>query len=146
MDEREGYDIAEFLPYLLNIATESAGYGFQKHYKDRYGLLRAEWRVLFHLGGYGDMTARDICDRSRTHKTKISRAVGALAARRFITRTRLESDRRQEMLALTKTGGAVYRDLIGLAKAYDRKLMARFTADEQFVLRDCLKRLAFREA
>ena len=72
------FDLKDFLPYLLNQAAEEASLGFQVLYKERYGMLRTEWRVLFHLGRYGDMTAKEICDRARTHKTKVSRAVAAL--------------------------------------------------------------------
>ena len=81
MDTTENFDLAEFLPYLLNMAAEQAGRGFQKYYKARYGMVRTEWRVVYHLGLGGDMTARDICNRARTHKTKVSRAVAALEAR-----------------------------------------------------------------
>jgi DNA-binding MarR family transcriptional regulator len=142
MDTTENFDLAEFLPYLLNMAAEQAGRGFQKYYKARYGMVRTEWRVVYHLGLGGDMTARDICNRARTHKTKVSRAVAALEARRFITRMQVEADRRQEMLSLTPAGRAAYRDLSAMAKTFDDKLMAQFTAAEQAVLRKCLKRLA----
>jgi len=46
--------------HLLNRAAEEVSLDFQHHYKDRYGMLRTEWRVLAHLGERGTMTARDI--------------------------------------------------------------------------------------
>lgn len=142
MDTAENFNLADFLPYLLNMAAEQAGRGFQKYYKARYGMVRTEWRVVYHLGLHGDMTARDICTRARTHKTKVSRAVAALEVRRFLTRRQVEVDRRQEMLSLTAAGRAAYRDLSAMAKTFDDKLMAQFTVDEQAILRKCLKRLA----
>ena len=75
MDEKDDFDVQFFLPYLLNQASEVASGGFQKIYKDSYGMLRTDWRVLFHLGIYGRMTARDIGRMAQVHKTKISRAV-----------------------------------------------------------------------
>jgi len=80
------FDLIHFLPYILNQAAEASSLGFQQVYKQRYGMLRTEWRVLFHLGRYGEMTAKDICERARIHKTKISRAVKALEDRRFLVR------------------------------------------------------------
>ncbi|WP_446720123.1 MarR family transcriptional regulator, partial [Leisingera sp. ANG-S] len=56
-------------------------------------MLRTEWRVLFHLGNYGQMTAKEIGSRAKIHKTKISRAVAKLSEKRFVTRTRDENDR-----------------------------------------------------
>ena len=136
------FDLRDFTPYLLNMAAEETSLDFQKHYKGRHGLLRTEWRVLFHLGRYGAMTARDICDRARLHKTKVSRAVAALEARRYLVRTRDADDRRCEALHLTPAGLAVFRDLREVARGYDAGLLARFTAEERRVLHGCLTRLA----
>lgn len=140
--DAEDFDLRAFLPYLLNQAAEQAGMSFQRIYKARYGLLRTEWRVLFHLGRYGPMTAKAIGERTRVHKTKISRAVASLEARRFLTRTVLEEDRRLERLTLTAAGRAAYADLAAHARRHDAELMARFTAEERATLRRCLQQLA----
>lgn len=139
------FDLSDFLPYLLNQAAEAAGQDFQTIYKDRYGLLRTEWRVLFHLGNYGRMTAKEIGERASIHKTKVSRAVQKLAARRYLTRQRGETDRRFEYLELTSTGRAVYADLRKVAEAYDTRLAAQFSPDEVALLRAMLRRLAGRQ-
>lgn len=136
------FDLRDFLPYLLNLAAEEASLGFQVLYKTRYGMLRTEWRVLFHLGRYGEMTATEVCARSRVHKTKVSRAVAKLAARRLLQRRVLAQDRRAEVLALTDAGRAVYADLQARARVYDAKLTAGFTDDEAQALRRALQRLA----
>lgn len=142
MPKKDDFDLQDFLPYLLNQAAEASSLAFQKIYKDRYGMLRTEWRVLFHLGIYGRMTANEIGRRSNMHKTKISRAVAKLEARRFLTRERDEGDRRQERLELTQAGRAAYRELREVAMSYDDELAAQFTIEEQRVLRAALKKLA----
>ena len=142
MPETKPFDLVDFLPYLLNQAAEKTGIGFQATYKARYGLLRTEWRVLFHLGRYGDMTAKDICDRARLHKTKVSRAVKALETRRYLTRRELPQDRRNEVLSLTRTGQVLYQDLSISARDYDAVLARALSAEENRVLRGCLKKLA----
>lgn len=136
------FDLADFLPYLLNQAAEAASLGFQKIYRNDYGMLRTEWRVLFHLGRYGDMTATEIGARSSIHKTKISRAVSALEAKRFLSRAGSDSDRRSARLSLTAAGQAAYRNLVRQAADYDRSLAERFTEEEQKTLRKCLRLLA----
>lgn len=138
---KEPFDLSEFLPYLLTQAAEESSLGFRGVYKDRYGMLRTEWRVLFHLGRYGSQTARAICDRSKLHKTKVSRAVVKLEERRFLSRRTGEEDRRTEILSLTRAGEAAYLDLTRIAQQYDSQLSAQFTPAEQAVLRRCLKRL-----
>lgn len=142
MAETSDFDLKDFTPYLLASAAEAASLGFQRHYKARYGMLRTEWRVVFHLGRYGAMTARDICTRARVHKTKVSRAVAALEAKRFLERRRREDDRRQEDLVLTKAGRSAFDDLCIEARRFDDELMTRFTEAERAILRRCLARIA----
>jgi DNA-binding MarR family transcriptional regulator len=136
------FDLKDFLPYLLAQAAEQASVEFQYFYKTKYGMLRTEWRVLFHLGRYGDMTAKDICDRARLHKTKVSRAVSALQEKRFLTRAQQEKDRRHETLCLTRSGQRAYTDLSNSAQRFDSKMIADFTDQEAEILRRCLIRIA----
>lgn len=138
----DDFDPRDFLPFLLNQAAEESSLSFQRVYKDRYGMLRTDWRVLFHLGLHGQMTAKEIGARARIHKTKVSRAVQRLADRRFLTRERDETDRRFERLRLTPAGVAAYRDLRGVAAEYDSHLAAQFTTGEVALLRMMLRRLA----
>ena len=145
MDKNDDFIVQDFLPFLLNRAAEDSSLEFQKLYKGRYGMLRTEWRVLFHLGMYNRMTARDISQRAKIHKTKISRAVAKLAERRWVSRSRDESDRRAEHLELTAAGRGVYDDLRKQARAYDRKLTKGFSAGDVALLRRMLRQLASME-
>jgi len=140
------FDVQTFLPYLLNQAAEASSLEFQKVYKDRYGMLRNEWRVLFHLGIYGRMTARDIGARAAMHKTKISRAVQRLAERRYLLRTRDDEDRRVEHLELTPMGRKVYSDLRAVAREYDQALVDGLPKADVERLKAQLTQLAARRA
>ena len=136
------YDLVDFTPYLLNQAAEATSLAFQKHYKTRYGMLRTEWRVVFHLGTYGPMHAKDICSRARIHKTKVSRAVAALEQKRFLSRDDEVHDKRHELLTLTRRGQGVFQDLFKAAQSFDADLMRAFTQQEQDILKRCLMRIA----
>jgi DNA-binding MarR family transcriptional regulator len=138
----DDFNLGQFLPYALNQAAEATSVGFQKHYRQQYGMLRTEWRVLFHLGRYGEMTAKMICERASLHKTKVSRAVGALEKKRFLSRQAQPNDRRHETLSLTRQGQAAYADLYKSAKAYDAALGKHFSAHEREVLNRCLEKIA----
>lgn len=138
----DDFDLRDFLPYALNQAAEATSLAFQEHYRARYGMLRTEWRVLFHLGRYGDLTAKEVCDRAGLHKTKVSRAVHALEKKRFLVRETQPTDRRAETLQLTRQGVSVYEDLYRAARDYDARLSGQFTQSEREVLRRCLTRIA----
>lgn len=135
------FSLQQFLPYLLNQAAEQSSLAFQKIYKDRYGMLRTEWRVVFHLGIYGDLTAKDIGERANIHKTKISRAVHKLEKRRFVTREKVANDRRSEIISLTVLGQSAYRDLLAEAEKYERNLLSELSEQEIAQLRALLVRL-----
>lgn len=130
------------MPYLLNRAAEKTSLEFQKYYKTKYGMLRTEWRVLFHLGRYGALTAKMICERANIHKTKVSRAVAALEKRRLITRTSVPDDRRHELLNLTKLGETVFDDLVSEAERYNAKLMEQFSAEDVAAMKRLLTHIA----
>lgn len=98
------FRLDDFLPYLLNNAAESTGRAFAAHYREGYGMSRAQWRIMAHLGVADRLTASDICLRGYLEKSKVSRAVSGLEEMGLLTRTRSTSDRRAEMLSLTKKG------------------------------------------
>lgn len=141
MSEPTEFEITEFLPYLLNRAADNASISFQKLYKSKYGMLQTEWRVMFHLGRFETMTAKQICERAGLHKTKVSRAVRALELKRFLTRDEVPEDRRNEQLQLTKQGRNAYKELAKEAEHFEQKLIADFSTDEQVVLKTCLKKI-----
>ena len=142
MRDPDAFQLNDFLPYLLNRAAEATSLAFRTAYRGRYGMLRTEWRVLFHLARYGPMAASEICTRAGIHKTKVSRAVAALEGRRFVSRATEESDRRRATLRLTRAGEAAFHDLAAAAERYDADLVARLGEDEAQALRRALAVLA----
>ena len=120
--DAERLELESFLPYRLNRLTDAVSREFSALYRERYGITRPEWRLLATLGQYGTMTATEIGRHSSMHKTKVSRAVTALEKRRWVARETSEADRRVEQLRLTKAGMDAYRDMVPLAKDYERRL------------------------
>ena len=88
------------------------------------------------------MHAKDICDRARIHKTKVSRAVAALEKKRYLLRDTETEDKRHELLSLTRQGNTVYYALFAAARKFDEALMQDFSKEEQEVLKRCLRQIA----
>ncbi len=114
-----------FLPYRLLRAAEEVSRRFARHYKDRHGMTRPEWRTLATIGQYGTVTAKAVVEHSSMHKTKVSRAVRALELRRWLIRTTDENDRRIEHLQLTAAGRRAYNELVAIAEIFQRDLTGR---------------------
>lgn len=143
MDDQREFDLQTFLPYRLNQAAEAASITFQDIYRKRHGMTRPEWRVLANLGQFGPMTATDICNRAKIHKTKVSRAVFSLEKRRWLKRETNEQDRRVEHLFLTKEGLSTYAELGRVALEQDLKLRGRLSEKEQALLLTMLDKLDY---
>jgi DNA-binding MarR family transcriptional regulator len=129
--EHEILALESFLPYRLNRLADAVSREFSRIYRDRYGLTRPEWRLLATLGQYGTMTATAVGAHSSMHKTKVSRAVAALEKRRWLTRAADAADRRVEHLTLTADGQRTYREMVPIAKAFERTLLQRLSEADQ---------------
>jgi DNA-binding MarR family transcriptional regulator len=74
------------------------------------------------LGEFGSMTAKEICERGRMHKTKVSRAVASLETRRLLMRRTNRDDMREAFLSLTDKGRDIYHDVVPLALSFSSAL------------------------
>ena len=141
MSKATDFDLEAFLPYRLAQAAEAVSLEFYQLYRSRYAMTRPEWRVMAHLGQYGALTARDICDRASLHKTKVSRAVYALEQRKWLKRGRDDGDRRFEWLELTGAGRKTYDDLCREGLSLETRLRARLGANGAAQLLSLLQKL-----
>lgn len=112
-----------FLPYRLNRIAAAVSQELRGVYSRRYKLTVPEWRTLATLAQFGEMTAGAIGVHAALHKTKVSRAVSALEARRWLTRTENDRDRREEFLALTNHGRKAYQELAPEMLAFEKALL-----------------------
>lgn len=128
------FSLDNFLPYLLNNAAETTSRAFSDHYRKTYGLSRAQWRIMAHLGSLGGLTASDICTRGFLEKSKVSRAVVGLEEAGMLHRVTSEADRRAEVLSLTGKGQRTYDDLSAHALAFQSTLVGRLGQERADVL------------
>jgi DNA-binding MarR family transcriptional regulator len=110
-----------FLPHRLNVLSSLVSQALSQVYA-KYGIGIPEWRILVSLGQFGVMTGKAIGARTHMHKTKVSRAVAQLEARRFVARKANRADLREAFLSLTPTGRAVYEELAPRARDFTEKL------------------------
>lgn len=137
---RQSFDLAHFLPYLLNQAAEVTSRAFQDSYRD-HGLTRTEWRVMANLAAHPDLTASEIGRFTFTDKTKVSRAVQALQDAGWLARQTDPQDRRRETLALTDAGRILCRQIELKALDFDAALRERLGEGQAAALAETLARL-----
>lgn len=113
--------LEDFLPHRLNVLSSLVSEALTRVY-GRYHIGIPEWRVLVMLGENEVMTAKAIGARTHMHKTKVSRAVAQLEARKFLTRRANRADLREAFLALTPAGRLIYEELAPSALAFMNRL------------------------
>ncbi len=121
----DSFDLDAFLPYQLAVLSERISREFSAIYRSRFGLSRADWRVLAHLSQARSVSVRDIHLRADLEKSKVSRAASRLEAAGYITKTGNTQDRRLVALALTDKGQALIAEMVPLAHEYQARALAR---------------------
>jgi DNA-binding MarR family transcriptional regulator len=115
----------DFLPYRLAVAAGRLSREFSRIYQERFGLSRAEWRVMAHLSQQAEVSVREIHARVDMDKSKVSRAATRLEEAGVITKRVSEADRRLVVLALTEKGVAMMDELAEAARAFQAEALAR---------------------
>ena len=99
-------------------------------YGDKFAISMPEWRIMMILAEYPDVSADEVCRRTKIEKSVVSRAVARLLKRHFINREIDEDDRRRSILRLSETGLSVYDEVMPIARDYEAKLLSGLTAEE----------------
>ncbi|WP_298429206.1 MarR family transcriptional regulator [uncultured Jannaschia sp.] len=131
----DDFRLDDFLPYRLAVAAGRVSRDFARDYRDRFGLTRAEWRVIAHLAGSGTVSVREIADRADMEKSRVSRAAARLEAAGHVAKRVNAGDKRLVDLTLTESGRAMVAELAPIATAYQRRLVAELGSDAAPLLR-----------
>lgn len=124
-------DLGHFLPYRLSVLSNTVSSALAGAYARRFGLTIPQWRVVAVLARSPGLSAAGVAERTAMDKVAVSRAVAGLTRSGRVRRVLAVSDRRRSVLTLTARGGAVYRRIVPLALAYERRLLAELSPVEQ---------------
>ena len=107
--------IVRIAELILRIGTQT--------FKERFGVKPTDLRILVILGAYQPISVNEVSRRTHIDKAWISRSLAGLLRRKLITRTAHPSDSRASLLALTKTGESLLREIAPVAQEYQRQLL-----------------------
>jgi DNA-binding MarR family transcriptional regulator len=131
----------DFLPYKIGILASSLNSAFEDILDQKHAIGLTDWRVMATLGEFGSMTAKEICERGRMHKTKVSRAVASLESRRLLMRRTNRDDMREAFLSLTDRGRDIYHEVVPLALSFSRRLTDTLDPGELMVAERVIEKL-----
>ncbi|MDI4654957.1 MarR family winged helix-turn-helix transcriptional regulator [Xanthobacter autotrophicus] len=138
----ERLNLLKFMPFRLNRLAAEFSTALAVEYMARFGIDIPEWRVLATLGLYDTpRSAQYVVRCTRTHKSRISRAVGSLVALGYVARAEAIDDRREVMLELTPKGRAVYGELVPLLLKREEAILSCLSAEERAQLDHLMDKL-----
>jgi DNA-binding MarR family transcriptional regulator len=124
-------ELDHFLPYRLSVLSNIVSTAISGAYEKRFGLSIPEWRVMAVLAMTPDLSAAEVAQRTAMDKVAVSRAVASLLEARRIVRKTARADRRRSLLRLSEAGRRVYAQVVPMALAYERDLLAPLTQKDR---------------
>ena len=98
------------LPMALLRAREAVMRGFRKLLRE-HGLNEQEWRIMRALMEADSLEIGELAGRVFILKPSATRTIKNLQARKIVSRSRLDSDQRRALIALTPKGRALFDEL-----------------------------------
>ncbi len=141
MQHRKPLQLEAFLPYRLSLLSNAISGAIAAVYGDKFAISMPEWRIMMILAEYPDISADEVCRRTKIEKSVVSRAVARLLKRHLINREVDEKDRRRSILRLSETGLSVYDEVMPIARDYEAKLLSDLSAEELETFNDMIDRL-----
>jgi DNA-binding MarR family transcriptional regulator len=137
-------ELKRFLPYRLSILSNRISQAIAREYQHRFDLSMTEWRVMAVLARYDGegLSASEVAAHTEMDKVAVSRALSRLVAAKRVSRRAHDGDKRRSVLRLSTAGWKVHDTVAPLARAHERELLARLSADERRALQAILDKLA----
>jgi DNA-binding MarR family transcriptional regulator len=141
MSEHAPLELERFLPYRLSILSNTVSQAIAREYQQRFDLSVTEWRVMAVLARFDTLSAREVAERTAMDKVAVSRALAGLVASGRVIRRIHSGDKRRSVLRLSASGWKIHDAVAPLARAQERKLLARLNVEEQTWLDQILSKL-----
>ena len=134
------FDLAQYLPYLINRAGVRLAVNFGRDIADQ-GVVLQEWRVLAALAAQGPQRLSELAVLTSIDLSTLSRLVERMARKDLVRRSRATGDRRALSLRLTAKGRRVTAVIIPTARRYERVALLGLSKAEARTLKRLLSQV-----
>jgi DNA-binding MarR family transcriptional regulator len=135
------FDLAEYLPYLINRVGMAMIVRFSDDALAHRGVTISMWRVLTVLAHAGPQRQIDVADLSGIDASTLSRIITRLARMGFVTRERSKKSNREVTVRLTSKAQQLVRETLPVADKLVRTAVSNMTAREVETLKGLLRRM-----
>ena len=134
------FDLANFLPYLLNRAGARLAVAWAQDSR-QLGVALQEWRVLAALFTHRPQRMSELAKMTTIDRTTLSRLVSRMEQTCLVSRGRSPGDGREVQIDLTENGVRKAGSMLPLADRYEAVALEGFTPAEAKVFKEMLKRV-----
>jgi len=128
--ERLRLDLPHYLPYRISIVASLVKRALADIYKDDPGLTEPEWKVMTLLAHHGPLASGDIGSFVTLDRVAVSRALGRLIERGFVSRRVNPDDQRTYQVDLTRKAATIYDRMAAEALEIERSIVAGLVPGE----------------
>lgn len=139
--DRAPLQLEHFLPYRLSVLSNTVSQSIASDYQQRFDLGVTEWRVMAVLARFDDLSAREVAERTAMDKVAVSRALARLVSNGRVHRSTHDDDKRRSVLRLSAAGWSIHDVVAPMARARERELLEKLSADERAWLDRILDKL-----
>ena len=132
------YSLSTSFPYLLNRVGVRIGELFSQRLKP-YDLTLPMYRVLVALWEKGDQRLNELSKATTLEVSTLSRLIGTLEERKYVTRRRLDDNARAVAINLTQAGRTLAEELIPLAVQFEEVAIHSFGKSEVARLKSAME-------
>lgn len=138
MRRKRKLELDDHLPYLMNRAGSLV---IQLYSRDLapWELTVPMWRVLAVLQEHGAHRLTDLSVLTAVDVSTLSRIVGAMTRKSFVTRSVAPDNRREVVISLTPEGRAALAKVVPIALAYEDDITAGVSAQDLAATKRTLK-------
>jgi DNA-binding MarR family transcriptional regulator len=134
-------NLERYVPaYLIWIANKLSR-GSSQHYLNLFGVGAEVWRCMVLLAIHDTVSAQQVSQIIGMDKASVSRCFKLMSSKKLITLELEPSDGRIRLAKLTVHGRHIHDQILGIALAREKELLAVLSASEQETLIQLLKRL-----
>jgi DNA-binding MarR family transcriptional regulator len=138
---RMKFDLAEYLPYLINRVGMAMIVRFSDDALAHHGVTISMWRVLTVLAHAGPQRQIDVADLSGIDASTLSRIITRLARTGFVTRERSTKSNREVTVGLTPKARRLVQESLPIADELVRTAVTEMTPGEIETLKRLLRRM-----
>lgn len=133
-------DFAHSLPMALLQARESAMRRFRPMLR-RHGLTEQQWRVIRGLAEVDGLEVSELAERCMLLAPSLTRILQFLETKRYVKRTRVETDQRRSIVSLTRDGRRLFEAVAPDSEACYAQIEEAFGKDGLDQLYEQLRRM-----